>query len=141
MSLRIFNSLTKRKEEFQPLVPGKVRMYVCGVTVYDFCHIGHARSAVLFDVIYRYLKASGFDVTYVRNFTDIDDKIINRANQLGEKWDALAQRFIDEFYIDMDGIGVLRPDHEPRATRYIEQILDLIKELIERISPMSLQAM
>ena len=83
MGLRIHNTLTRKKEEFQPIEPGKVRMYVCGVTVYDMCHIGHARSVVLFDVIYRYLKVKGFDVTYVRNFTDVDDKIINRANTLG----------------------------------------------------------
>ncbi len=131
MSLRIYNTLTRNKEPFQTVTQGKVGMYVCGVTVYDFCHIGHARSAVLFDVIYRYLKY-GYEVTYVRNFTDIDDKIIKRANEVGEEWSSLAQRFIDEFYIDMDALGVLRPDYEPRATSYIKEIQDLVANLIDR---------
>ena len=132
MGLRIHNTLTRKKEEFQPIQPGKVRMYVCGVTVYDMCHIGHARSVVLFDVIYRYLKAKGYDVTYVRNFTDVDDKIINRANALGEDWKQLAERFIQEFYVDMDALGVLRPDIEPKATEHIPQILSLIEKLIDK---------
>ncbi len=131
MGLRIHNSLTRKKEDFQPIHPGKVGMYVCGVTVYDLCHIGHARSVVLFDVIYRYLKARGYQVTYVRNFTDVDDKIINRANQLGEDWKQLAERFIREFYADMDALGVLRPDIEPKATEHIGQIQGLIGKLID----------
>jgi cysteinyl-tRNA synthetase len=130
MSLRVYNTLSGRKEEFEPLVPGKVGMYVCGVTVYDMCHIGHARSIVLFDVIYRYLLHRGYDATYVRNFTDVDDKIINRANERREDWKALAQRFVDEFHTDMDALGILRPDHEPRATEHMDQILELIGKLV-----------
>ncbi len=131
MGLKIYNTLTRRKEDFQPIVPGKVRMYVCGVTVYDMCHIGHARSIVLFDVIYRYLLTKGYEVTYVRNFTDVDDKIINRANQLGENWNDLAERFIREFYVDMDALIVRRPTIEPKATEHISQIQSLIARLIE----------
>jgi cysteinyl-tRNA synthetase len=130
MSLRVYNTLARRKEEFKPLIAGKVRMYVCGVTVYDMCHIGHARSIVLFDVIYRYLLHRGYDVTYVRNFTDVDDKIINRANELGEDWKALAQRYVNEFYVDMDALGILRPTHEPRATEHIAHIQELIGKLV-----------
>jgi len=132
MSLRLYNTLTRKKEEFEPVRAGKAGMYVCGVTVYDMCHIGHARSIVLFDVIFRYLVRNGFEVTYVRNFTDVDDKIINRANQLGENWKSLAERFIVEFYVDMDALGVKRPTFEPRATDHIEQIQSLIGSLIER---------
>ncbi|MBI4962031.1 MAG: cysteine--tRNA ligase [Desulfomonile tiedjei] len=132
MSLRIYNTLTRKKEEFEPVKPGKVGMYVCGVTVYDMCHIGHARSVVLFDVIYRYLLKTGHEVTYVRNFTDVDDKIINRANQLGENWKSLAERFIKEFYIDMDALGVRRPTVEPKATEHIPQIQSIIGKLITR---------
>lgn len=132
MALRIYSTLSRKKQEFEPINPGKVGMYVCGVTVYDMCHIGHARSIVLFDVIYRYLLSKGFDVTYVRNFTDVDDKIINRANELGEDWKSLAERFIHEFYVDMDGLGVLRPTREPKATEHISQIQSLIEDLIAR---------
>jgi cysteinyl-tRNA synthetase len=130
MDLRIFNTLTRKKEEFNPIEPGKVKMYVCGVTVYDMCHIGHARSIVLFDVIYRYLMSRGYAVTYVRNFTDVDDKIINRANELGENWQILAERYIREFYLDMDALGVLRPTVEPKATDHIPHIQALIEKLI-----------
>lgn len=132
MGLRIYNTLTRRKEDFEPAETGKVRMYVCGVTVYDMCHIGHARSVVLFDVIYRYLMKHGYQVTYVRNFTDVDDKIINRANELGENWKALAERFIREFYVDMDALGVRRPTFEPKATEHIPQIGSIIGKLIDR---------
>jgi cysteinyl-tRNA synthetase len=132
MGLRIYNTLTRKKEELQPLHPGKVGMYVCGVTVYDMCHIGHARSIVLFDVIYRYLKHAGYDVTYVRNFTDVDDKIIKRANEVGENWKSLAERFVHEFYVDMDALGVLRPTYEPRATEHIPQIQSIIRSLVKR---------
>ncbi len=132
MALRIYNTLTRDKQEFQPIHSGKVGMYVCGVTVYDMCHIGHARSVVLFDVIYRYLVHRGYDVTYVRNFTDVDDKIINRANEVGEDWKSLAERFIREFYVDMDGLGVLRPTFEPKATEHIQQIQALIADLIAK---------
>lgn len=132
MGLRIYNTLTRKKEDFQPVSSGKVGMYVCGVTVYDMCHIGHARSIVLFDVIYRYLKNIGYEVTYVRNFTDVDDKIIKRANEIGENWKGLAERFVHEFYVDMDALGVLRPTHEPRATEHIAQIQSIIQRLVER---------
>lgn len=132
MALRVYNTMSRQKEEFVPLTPGAVKMYVCGVTVYDMCHIGHARSIVLFDVIYRYLKYKNFDVTYVRNFTDVDDKIINRARQVGENWESLAQKFIDEFYIDMNALGCLRPTHEPRATHHIRHIQEFIGRLIEK---------
>ncbi len=132
MELRIYNTLTRKKDPFLPVLSGKVGMYVCGVTVYDMCHIGHARSVVLFDVIYRHLLKSGFDVTYVRNFTDIDDKIINRANQLGENWKELAERYIREFHVDMDSLGVRRPTLEPKATDHIQDIISLIGELISQ---------
>ena len=131
MGLRIYNTLTRKKDVFETINPNKVGMYVCGVTVYDLCHIGHARSVVLFDVIYRHLMKSGFDVTYVRNFTDVDDKIINRANQLGENWKDLAERFIAEFYTDMDALGILRPTFEPKATDHINEIQGIITKLIE----------
>ncbi len=132
MGLKIYNTLTRKKEDFETIKPGRVGMYVCGVTVYDYCHIGHARSAVLFDVIYRYLRHRGYDVTYVRNFTDVDDKIINRANEVQVNWKDLAEKFIREFYVDMDALAVLRPTHEPKATEYIGQIQELIAKLIER---------
>jgi cysteinyl-tRNA synthetase len=130
MGLKIYSTLTRKKEEFQPLQPGKVGMYVCGMTVYDMCHLGHARSAVLFDVIYRYLMYRMYEVTFVRNFTDVDDKIINRANELGEDWKRLGERFIHEFYVDMDALGILRPTFEPRATEYIDRMQSLIQKLI-----------
>src|SRR4030066_2484370 len=101
MALRVYNTMTKKKEEFPPLHKGRVGMYACGVTVYDLCHIGHARSAVVFDVIYRYLRYKGYEVTYVRNFTDIDDKIIKRAQEEGVSTEEIAARYIREFYIDM----------------------------------------
>jgi cysteinyl-tRNA synthetase len=123
--------LTRKKEAFVPVNPGKIGMYVCGVTVYDMCHIGHARSVVLFDVIYRYLVKTGLDVNYIRNFTDIDDKIINRANQLGEDWKQLAERYVKEFHIDMDALGVKRPNIEPKATDHIQDIISLIAALID----------
>src|SRR5210317_1103647 len=125
--LTIYNSLTNRKEPFTPIVPGQVRMYVCGMTVYDYCHIGHARVLVVFDVVYRYLKHLGFDVTYVRNITDIEDKIIKRANENGEAYDQLTERFIRAMHEDADALGILRPDQEPRATETIEEMLDMIE--------------
>ena len=131
MGLKIYNTLTRKKELFEPVKAGKVAMYVCGVTVYDMCHIGHGRSVVLFDVIFRHLR-SLYDVTYVRNFTDVDDKIINRANDLGEDWKGLAERYVNEFYIDMDALGVLRPTFEPRATEHIREIQELIGKLLEK---------
>jgi cysteinyl-tRNA synthetase len=129
--LRIFNSLSRSKQEFVPLDPGRVRMYVCGMTVYDYCHIGHARVMVVFDVVQRWLRASGFDVTYVRNITDIDDKIIRRAIENSEPIGALTARFIDCMREDAAKLGVEPPDHEPRATDYIPQMLALI-EILER---------
>ena len=132
MSIRIYNTLHRKKENFEPVEQGRVGMYVCGPTVYDSCHIGHARSILTFDVIARYLKASGFEVTYVRNFTDIDDKIINRANQLCIDCKALAEKYINEFYEDMDALNVERPTIEPRATEHIAQIIKVIEMLIDK---------
>ena len=130
--LKIYNSLTNHKETFTPIVPGQVRMYVCGMTVYDYCHIGHARVLVVFDVVYRYLQHLGFDVNYVRNITDIDDKIINRANERNEDFNLLTQRFIDAMHEDADALGVLRPTQEPRATETIDMMLKMIAELISK---------
>ena len=130
--LQVHNSLTRRKEEFVPITPGSVRMYVCGMTVYDHCHLGHARVLVVFDMIARWLRASGFDVTYVRNVTDIDDKIIKRANENGEAFTALTRRFIDAMHEDSVALGVLPPDHEPRATEYVGKMLAMIQTLIDR---------
>ncbi len=130
--MRIYNTLTGKKEEFVPLTPKKVGMYACGVTVYDYCHIGHARSAIVFDVIRRYLQYKGFDVKYIRNFTDIDDKIINRAKQEGIPWDAVAQKYTDEYYMDMDRLGVGMADIEPKATEHIKEIIDIVKGLVDK---------
>jgi len=129
--LRIHNTLTRRKEDFVPQEPGRVRMYVCGITVYDYCHIGHARMMLVFDMVARWLRASGYALTYVRNITDIDDKIIRRAVDNGETLAALTGRFIGAMHEDLDALGVLRPDHEPRATQYVPQMLDIIG-LLER---------
>jgi cysteinyl-tRNA synthetase len=131
MTLKIYNDLTNQKEAFKSIQPGKIRMYVCGMTVYDYCHLGHARMIVVFDVVYRYLIASGYDVTYIRNITDIDDKIINRANERGEPFTELTQRFIDAMHEDMDALQVLRPSAEPRATGHMDEILKMIGRLIE----------
>ena len=127
--LHIFNTLTRSKEAFVPLVPGRVRMYVCGMTVYDLCHLGHARVFVVFDMVVRWLRASGYDVEYVRNITDIDDKIIKRAAENGETPAALTTRFIAEMHADERALGVLPPDHEPRATQYVAQMLAMIGQL------------
>ena len=132
MSLTLYNSLTDRKEPFQPLHDKKVGMYVCGVTVYDRCHIGHARSLVVFDTLYRYLRYKGFEVTYVRNFTDVDDKIIKRANERGISTKELSEENIAYFYEDTDPLGILRPTHEPRATEHISEIIRLVKTLEEK---------
>ena len=132
MSLRIHNTLTRALESFVPLEPGHVRMYVCGMTVYDFCHLGHARSMVAFDVVLRWLRASGLRVTYVRNITDIDDKIIKRALDNGETIRALTDRMIDALHQDADALGIERPTHEPRATDYVPQMLGIIGQLEER---------
>ncbi|MBD3667389.1 MAG: cysteine--tRNA ligase [Kangiella sp.] len=130
--LQIYNNLTRQKEPFKPMVEGKVSMYVCGVTTYDLCHIGHARTYAAFDVINRYLKFRGYDVTYVRNITDIDDKIINRANENGEEFSELTERFIQEMYQDFDAIGLQRPDIEPRATRTMDEIIEMTQTLIDK---------
>jgi cysteinyl-tRNA synthetase len=127
--LKIYNSLSKQKETFTPIDPGKVRMYVCGMTVYDYCHVGHARVLVVFDVVYRYLRYLGLDVTYVRNITDIDDKIIKRALENGEEFQRLTERFIEAMHEDAEAIGVLPPDLEPRATDNIDEILAMIDTL------------
>lgn len=132
MTIRIYNTLTRAKEPFASMIPDKVRMYVCGPTVYDSCHIGHARSVVVFDMIFRYLTACGYDVTYVRNFTDIDDKIINRANELGMTAASLAEKYIGEFHEDMDALNNLRPTIEPKATEHIQQIISVIQRLFEK---------
>ncbi len=130
--LRIHNSLTRRKEVFHPIDEGKVRMYVCGMTVYDYCHIGHARVLVVFDVVYRFLRYLGYEVTYIRNITDIDDKIIQRALENGEDFHELTRRFIDAMHEDADALGVLQPSNEPRATDHIDSILRMIEGLIDR---------
>ena len=128
--LKIYNTLNKRKEAFEPIKPGKVGIYVCGPTVYDASHIGHARSVVVFDVIVRYLRAIGYEVTYVRNFTDVDDKIINRAGELGISTRELSERYIKEFYEDMDALKVGRATIEPRATDHIDEIIGVVERLI-----------
>ena len=127
--LKIYNTLARDKQEFVPIAPGKVGMYVCGMTVYDYCHLGHARVLVVFDMVYRWLKASGYDVNYVRNITDIDDKIIKRAAENGESIHALTARFIAAMHEDADALGVQHPDHEPCATQYVPEMLEMIAQL------------
>jgi len=128
--IRIHNSLTGEKQLLAPVTPGEVRMYVCGLTVYDFMHIGHARMMIVFDVVSRYLRHRGYRVTYVRNITDIDDKIIRRAAENGEPIEALTGRFIAAMHRDCDELGVARPDHEPRATQYVPAILAMVEKLV-----------
>ncbi|BBD07836.1 cysteine--tRNA ligase [Desulfovibrio ferrophilus] len=130
--MQIYNTMTRKKEQFTPVEEGKVRMYVCGITAYDYCHIGHARSAVVFDVLVRYLRHIGYDVTFARNFTDVDDKIIVRANENGEDPMALAERFIQAFYEDMDRLNILRADLEPKCTEHIPEMITLTEELITK---------
>lgn len=130
-TLKIFNTLTSKKEEFVPLTPGKVLMYACGPTVYDLSHLGHARMTMTFDVIQRYLRFSGYDVTFVRNITDIDDKIINRAKELGIRPEQLSRRFTYTFWKDMDDLNLASPDIEPRATEYIQQMTTFVEGLIK----------
>jgi cysteinyl-tRNA synthetase len=130
--LRIHNSLTGLKEEFKPLVPGEVRMYVCGMTVYDFIHLGHARMLTVFDLVQRYLRESGYKVRFVRNITDIDDKIIDRAAASGENWATLAERYIAEMNADCRSLGLQQPDDEPRATGFIPQIIAMTQTLIDK---------
>src|SRR6202161_3663708 len=130
--IRIFNSLSRTKEDLQPLQPGEVSMYLCGDTVYDLCHMGHARSKIAFDVVRRYLMFSGLKVTFVRNITDIDDKIIQRAAERNEPIDTFTERYIAFMHRDYDALGILRPDHEPRATDYVQGMIDLTADLIAK---------
>jgi len=130
--LRIHNSLTGRKEPFVPLVPGQAGMYVCGITVYDHIHVGHARSQIAFDIVRRWLRAGGLNVTYVRNITDIDDKIIDRARERNEPYEALTARYIASMNEDFAALGIEKPDHEPRATAFLPQIIDMIERLVSR---------
>ena len=131
MTIRVYNTMSGKKEEFVPLQENKVGMYVCGVTVYDLCHIGHARSAIIFDMIYRYLRYRGYEVSFVRNFTDIDDKIINRANQEKIDYKTIAERYIREFEVDMGGLGLEKATMEPRATDHIPEMIRLVSTLVE----------
>lgn len=130
--LTIYNTLTQRKEELKPIEPGKLKIYVCGITVYDYCHLGHARMLMAFDVVTRYLRYRGFDVTYVRNITDIDDKILNRAKENGELFTDVTSRFIKAMHEDEKALGIQRPDQEPRATGHIDQIIAMIETLMEK---------
>lgn len=127
----IYNTLGRKKEEFVPVRPGRAHMYVCGITAYDYCHIGHARSALVFDILVRQLRHLGLEVLFVRNFTDVDDKIINRAREEGRGWREVAQTYMDAFHEDMDRLGVLRADQEPRATEHIPKILSLCTRLMD----------
>ena len=130
MSLLIFNTLTRKKEPFVPLKANQISMYVCGVTVYDYCHVGHARAAIVFDTFYRYFQRLGYEVRFVRNFTDIDDKIIKRANEEGLDWQAVTQKYIAAFYEDMDKLNIATPTEEPRATDHIPEMLEMIESLV-----------
>jgi cysteinyl-tRNA synthetase len=130
MSLQIYNSLTQQKEIFKPLIPGQVSLYVCGMTVYDYNHIGHARSFIVFDTIVRYLREIGYRVHYVRNITDIDDKIIRRAHETNQEWTAITQQFIQAMHEDDQALGLASPDQEPRATEFIAQMIKMIQGLI-----------
>ncbi len=130
--LKIFNTMSRQKEEFKPIHAGRVGMYVCGITVYDLCHIGHGRTFVAFDVVARYLRFLGYELKYVRNITDIDDKIIKRAQENGEDFVALVDRMVAEMHADFDALNILRPDSEPRATRHISEIIEIVEQLIKR---------
>jgi len=132
MSLRLFNTLSMTKEDFVPLEPGKVRMYVCGVTVYDYCHVGHARAGIVFDTIYRYLKHLGYEVEYVRNFTDIDDKIIKRAQEENIDWHEVTRKYIEAFDEDMGRLNIEEPTREPKATEHIDDMLKMVSSLVEQ---------
>lgn len=132
MGLQVYNTISGKKEDFQPVTDGKVKFYACGVTVYDYCHIGHARSAIVFDTLFRYLRAKGYDVTYVRNFTDIDDKIIRRSLEEKIPWKEVGEKYISAFYEDMDALRILRPTHEPRATEHIDDMIELVEMLLKK---------
>ena len=131
MTLHLYNTLTRKKEVFKPLTPGKINMYVCGITVYDLCHIGHARVLVAFDVITRFLRSQGWDVNYVRNITDIDDKILNRADENGELFSDLTDRMIDAMHEDEKALDILPPDVEPRATAHMDDIIAMVQILVD----------
>ncbi|MGE8357266.1 MAG: class I tRNA ligase family protein, partial [Microvirgula sp.] len=130
--LHLYNTLSRQKEVFKPIHPGKVNMYVCGMTVYDYCHLGHARVMVVFDMVARWLRAEGYDLTYVRNITDIDDKIIRRAAENQEPINVLTQRFIDAMDEDAAALGVRKPDFEPRATQFVPDMQAMIETLIDK---------
>lgn len=130
--LKIYNTLTRTKQEFKPLIPGKVGMYVCGITIYDYCHIGHGRTFVAFDVVARYLRFSGYDLNYIRNITDVDDKIINRAAENNETCDQLTSRFTDAMHQDFDALNILRPDIEPRVTEHMPEVIAMIEKLVAK---------
>ena len=130
--LKLFNTMTGKKEEFKPIEEGKVKMYVCGITVYDFCHIGHARAMISFDVITRFLRHIGYDLTFVRNITDVDDKIIKRAEENGEKPSELTERMIAAMHEDELALGNKLPDQEPKATEFMQQIIDMIQVLVDK---------
>ena len=132
MTLKIYNTLSSQKEAFKPIEPGKIGLYVCGITVYDYCHIGHARVLITFDVITRYLRSQGWQVNYTRNITDIDDKILHRAQENKENYTALTTRFIDAMHDDEKQLAILPPDQEPRATAHIDDIINMIKCLEEK---------
>ncbi len=130
--MQVFNSLTNKKEELKPINPGKIGIYTCGVTVYDLCHIGHARSIIAFDVIFRYLEYKGYNVVFVRNFTDIDDKIINKANQLGVPFNEVSEKYIKEYYIDIGKLNIKKSTYEPKATEHINDMIEFVKVLIDK---------
>ncbi|TEW49533.1 cysteine--tRNA ligase [Psychromonas algicola] len=130
--LKIYNTLTRTKEEFKPLVAGKVGMYVCGVTIYDYCHIGHGRTFVAFDTVARYLRFSGYDLNFIRNITDVDDKIIKRANENGETCDQLTERFTNAMHADFDALNMIRPDIEPRVTDHMPEVISMVEALIAK---------
>src|SRR6056297_724086 len=128
----LYNTIDREKQEFIPQTKNKVNMYACGITAYDYCHIGHARSTVVFDVLVRYLRYIGYDLTFVRNFTDVDDKIINRAARENADPNEIAEKFIQAYYQDMDKLGILRADKEPRATEHIQDMIELTMKLKEK---------
>nr|HPQ81838.1 class I tRNA ligase family protein [bacterium] len=130
MPLVVFNTLSGKKEEFAPVAPPKVGLYTCGITAYDTCHLGHARAAVVFDMVYRHLMHKGYEVTYVRNYTDVDDKIINRANKEGVSCAEISERFIAEYERDMKSLGVLPPSITPKATEHIPEMISIIEKLL-----------
>ena len=125
--LKIYNTLTRTKEEFKPIVAGKVGMYVCGITIYDYCHIGHGRTFVAFDTVARYLRFSGYDLNFIRNITDVDDKIIKRANENNETCDELTDRFTKAMHADFDALNMIRPDIEPRVTDHMPEVIEMVE--------------